>query len=236
MEALNRIFFQPEGGMYRTFRGIKAYLEPRDLSLYRKLLPEAFDMPDRAIVMVFVVDYTQVMSWMMPSYQEAGVSLQSCYKGELGWYLSTMPVTNLFAMWVGRSVGLPKYVAEKIILTEDQQGWLGQVRHRGQVPLSLQFHADAIGSFSPCDRQAPESETFFHGDVHLLASSPSHPRVRKMHFVHAIPPRTSLVVGTACVNFNGSSSLSRLVDEQLPVGAVCCHVLGGMNLVTEQPA
>src|SRR5512138_2449065 len=91
MDALSRMFFQPKGGMYRDFHALKAYFEPTDLALYRRLLPEPLDMPDLPVVMVFVADYIKVVSWMMPTYREAAVSLRSSYSGEVGWYILTMP-------------------------------------------------------------------------------------------------------------------------------------------------
>jgi len=61
MNILERMIFEPRGGMYREFEGLTTHLEPKDLVLYRKLLPESFSIPNLPIITVFVADYLRVV-------------------------------------------------------------------------------------------------------------------------------------------------------------------------------
>lgn len=54
MNLLERMVFEPQGGMFREFEGLTAHFEPKDVALYRRLLPEQFAMPLRPIVTIFL--------------------------------------------------------------------------------------------------------------------------------------------------------------------------------------
>jgi hypothetical protein len=86
-------FFEPIGGMYREFLGVKTILEPKDETLFRSLLPSQFPMPAQAAVTLFIADYLKVASWpfkilpwSMTRYQEGAVSLKGVYQGVEGWF------------------------------------------------------------------------------------------------------------------------------------------------------
>jgi hypothetical protein len=98
MNFLERIIFEPRGGMYREFEGLTTHLEPKDLALYRKLLPESFSIPSQPLVTIFVADYLRVIPWPSKRYQEWSVLLKSEWKREVGWYPVTMPVTTRIAI------------------------------------------------------------------------------------------------------------------------------------------
>ena len=138
MNILDRLLFDPTGGMLREFFGVKTYLEPKDHSLYRRLLPEPFSMPDQPIVMIFVADYAKVF-WPIPRYRELAVVLKGICKGEEAWHVITMPVTKWLPMLGGRYLGFPKYIAEEITLTRDGENWNAQGRHKGVLQLALEF-------------------------------------------------------------------------------------------------
>jgi hypothetical protein len=40
MNFLEHIYFEQRGGMFREFEGLMTHFEPKDISLYRKLLPK----------------------------------------------------------------------------------------------------------------------------------------------------------------------------------------------------
>jgi hypothetical protein len=50
-----------------------------------------------------------------------------------------MPETKWVAVWTGRTMGFPKYVADEIHLSPEGEGWLGEVRHAGELRLRLAF-------------------------------------------------------------------------------------------------
>ncbi len=237
MEALNRMFFRPPGGMYREFHAVKTYIEPKDLGLYRRLLPQALDMPDRPAVMVFVADYLRVEAVLMRAYREAGVSLHCLFRGEPGWCLLTMPVTSRMALWLGRSAGFPKFIPEQMELVGRARDWRApdwcvQIRHRGVEALSFEFLPGASGPLPAWKKDWLERPTFFHDDVHLPLPDG---RVRTVHLVHAVPPRTSLTPGTACVRTNAHEPWAGLIEQGASVPGVHCELTGGMNLVTDHP-
>jgi hypothetical protein len=62
LNYLARKFFNPQGGMFRELKGITTHFVPRDVELYRKLLPEPFTMPEQPVVTIFLADYQIVYS------------------------------------------------------------------------------------------------------------------------------------------------------------------------------
>ena len=197
MNALVRMFFQPAGGMFREFHGIKAYFEPRDLSLYRQLLPPPFEMPDSPVVMLFVADYLNVTTPGMRNYQEAAIALSSSYRDHTGWTIVNMPVTSRVAMWAGRSVGFPKHIARDIRLAGDERGWRGQVRQEGSVRLSLEFQPGETGPLSAHVKERLGTPTFFHDLLYLLVPPGVGPQIMEVAFDFPIQPTLPVVLGKA---------------------------------------
>ncbi len=232
VQALNRMFFRPKGGMYRQFHAVKTYLEPKDVDLYRRLLPPPLEMPDRPVVMVFIADYTRVHSPLMPYYREGGISLQSMFRGQRGWLVLTLPVTNWTALWTGRLAGFPKYIPDELSLAGAGPGWCGRIRHRGAELLSLEVRPGAAGPL-PAWREEPlAAQTFFTDDVHLIASPG---RVRIVHFAHAVSPRTVVTMGTACVTIDPGEPWAGLFEQGATLPGAYCEFTGGVNLVTVPP-
>ena len=122
-------------------RGITAVFPPADVELYRSLLPEAFDMPDRPLVAMTVVDYHDVTLPLVP-YGEGFVAIQCQHQGQTGWHVLTMPVDDETSSAGGRSIGFPKYVADQITLEEQEEGWLGRVVYEGRTVMEMTFTAE----------------------------------------------------------------------------------------------
>lgn len=137
-------YFTPKAGMFRAYHGISTCVAPTDLELYRSLLPEAFSMPQRPKVMLFVIGYTKVVPWPMTRYLETLVFLVSSYGGEGGWYVITMPVTKQLPMQGGRAMGFPKRPSGLVAShgngpsdggARNAMGWAGAGRHNGARSL-----------------------------------------------------------------------------------------------------
>jgi hypothetical protein len=128
---------------FRKSRSLSVIVEPADLALYRELLPPAFSMPKHPLVSINVVDQLEVGPWPLTPYQLGSVSLRCAYEGEEGWHPITMPETKWVAVWTGRTMGFPKYVADEIHLSPEAEGWVGEVRHAGELRLRLAFAPDA---------------------------------------------------------------------------------------------
>ena len=130
MNILESLIFEPRGGMFLEFEGLTTHFLPKDPSLYRKLLPEPFGVPGQPVVTIFVADYIRVFPWPLSRYQEWSVLLKSEWKGEEGWYSVTMPVTKWVAMFGGRYLGFPKYIADEITLAKSGETRAATSKHK----------------------------------------------------------------------------------------------------------
>ena len=128
-----------EKGNFISDQKIATFAQPDDIDLYRRLLPPQFDMPKHPLVGLVVVDYTKVRPWPFTRYQEGYIVLRASYNSEEGWHCIFMPVTKRVAMWGGRRMGFPKYIADRITLAPDGEGWRGEVFHEGTSRLLLTF-------------------------------------------------------------------------------------------------
>ncbi|MGD9213028.1 MAG: acetoacetate decarboxylase family protein [Desulfobacteraceae bacterium] len=126
-------------GMWRNFHGIFTILEPINLKLYRRLLPAQLDMPEIPLVSMFIIDYVTVKPFPLKPYLEGSVAIKCKCNGEDGWHVLTMPVNTNFACLVGRRVGYPHYVADKITLENNDQGIVGKVHRKGKEYFSLYY-------------------------------------------------------------------------------------------------
>jgi hypothetical protein len=147
-----------------------------------------------------------------------------------------MPVSNRVAMWAGRSVGFPKYVAKDIRLREDERGWKGQVRRDGSVRLSLEFQPGETGPLSAEVKERLGTPTFFHDLLYLLVPPEVGPQVMELAFAFPVQPTQPPVLGTACASVDSSEPWAALVDWERPGPAAYCHFVGGMNLLPERLA
>jgi hypothetical protein len=126
-------------GVFHEFHGIYTMVEPADLELYRTLLPPPLEMPDKPLVSLFVVDYTEVHPWPMTPYLEGALFLRCKYRGQEGWHCKTMPVTRWIPNREGRALGFPKYITKDVTLNPDSDNWKGEVKDKGKLKLSLEF-------------------------------------------------------------------------------------------------
>lgn len=97
---------------YLESDGLFMYYETEGTELYRKLLPEKFDMPDRLLVYTFISDFYKMDDQTQP-YKEASIFLLGKYKGKEIWHCVYMPVTSEESMRMGViRLGLPKTMGE----------------------------------------------------------------------------------------------------------------------------
>ena len=123
---------------YEGQRGITAFYLTTNSSLYRQILPTAFDMPDNLAVVVTVVFYYNVTAPLVP-YHEGYVMLMCKYQGQDCLYTVTMPVDDQYACDGGRQLGFPKYMADRIELTNNGGLWDGRVIYQGRTILQMNF-------------------------------------------------------------------------------------------------
>lgn len=125
---------------YHGQHGITAVFETANNTLYRQLLPAAFQMPDRLLVIVTVVSYDNVTQPMVP-YLEGFVMLSCVHEGQESLYTVTMPVDEQTACDAGIYLGFPKYVADHIELADNAGSWSGRVIHQGRTVMQVDFQA-----------------------------------------------------------------------------------------------
>jgi len=106
--------------MFREVHGIATTIEPLDREIYRSLLPTALAMPKQPLVSIYVTSFDQAGG--MPPFQwrpflEGAIRLRCAYESEEGWFFKTIPVTSRIYALTGRSLGFPKYIADKITLS-----------------------------------------------------------------------------------------------------------------------
>ena len=233
-QRLRRAYFTPKKGMFRAYHGINTFVAPADLELYRSLLPEAFSMPEKPQVLLFVVNYTKVVPWPMTPYLEASVVLVSSHAGQEGWHVLTMPVSEQVPMEGGRAMGFPKYVADEIRLDEVGEGWQGEERHEGASRLRLEFTPGLTRELEPWEKEMWDDPAFFRGECHLLLPPGEGPDKMRITFDHRVPPRWAPTMGMVEVTVNSEMPWAGLVPPGTSALGSFNRFVGGTNLVAER--
>ncbi len=233
MNVIERLLFEPSGGMFREFEGLTCHFEPKDLALYRKLLPEPFAMPDQPVVTIFAADHIRVVPWPMTRYQEWSVLLKSKWKGEEAWYSYTMPVTRWVPMVGGRYLGYPKYVIDEVALVKSGEIRLATAKNKGAVQLALEFCPGITRPLAPYEKELMENESFFKGNSHQLVPPGRGPRAQKIVLCHLIQPMWTPVPGMIQVRVDQSELWAGLIPDEAVFPGTYNHFTGGINLMTE---
>jgi hypothetical protein len=233
-------FFRPLGGMYREYHGIKMIAEPKDMSLYRNLLPKQFSIPKQPAVFIFVADYLKVATWpfkVLPwrtsRYQEAGVFIRSSYQKVEGWFCLAMPISTWLTMALGRyTMGFPKYVVDKISLENKDGNWNGFVKHKDQITLSLDFTSDINHSLSPWEEKILNNSAFFEDITYLMFPAEKGPGINKIWIEDVVLPKWSPELGIIKVNINSDASWAGLIEKDITYPGVHNYFTGGNNLIS----
>lgn len=99
--------------------GIFMYYETEAVEVYKSLLPEVFDMPDRLLVYAFINDFYKLDYGATP-YKENAIFILAEYQGQEVWHCVYMPVTDEHSMWAGIiGLGLPKTLGTINFTRED---------------------------------------------------------------------------------------------------------------------
>ena len=127
---------------YQEYDGIMLFYTPKDVAVYRALLPAVFDLPDQPLVEVFFFDFYKMAPWTLDPYQEAGVSLMGTYKGKKIWHCITMPVTSDTARINGiRNQGYPKVLADVAFVRKDPL-FSGILKAKGKTIMELTLNTE----------------------------------------------------------------------------------------------
>ncbi len=233
MNLVERMIFQPKGGMFREFEGLTTHFEARDAGLYRQLLPDRLTMPARPIVTIFVADYKRLVPWPKTGYKEWSLMLSAEMNGKAGWHAVTMPVTYWSAMLAGRYLGFPKFITNEIILTRTSEGVRAEAKYRNEIRLRLEFHPGLTRPLEPWEQELVENPSFFKGDNLQLVPPARGPRMRKVSIAHMAPAQWSPEAGMIRVWASPSESWRDLVPEDGEFPGTYNQFTGGFNLESD---
>lgn len=184
-------------GSFYDFQGINIILEPKNAELYKSMLPKPLQMPEKPIVVMFVVDYQSVGPWPFTPYLEAAIALRCKYRDKEGWHVKTMPVTRLVANEGGRMMGFPKYIADEITLRREGAGWNGEVRHKGRPVMTLQYRKDPARIVAPWEKKLIDSGALhFEEPIFQLVPPDKGPRLDRVMFEKIKPEQWKSETGT----------------------------------------
>ena len=221
-------------GTFQEFYGIFTAVEPVDLKLYRSLLPDVLDMPEQPGVGIFVVHYTHVNPWPMIPYYEGAVALRCSYKGEEGWHVITMPVTERFPCWGGIQLGFPKYITD-INLGPIKGGWKGKVIHEGRALLSLEYTPGIARGLTPIEKKYLDGNfNRIAEPVFQLVPPREGPRLNRVIFIPVVPPTWTEETGMVRVTIDESEPWAGLVAPGTEGIGFLQKFRGGSHLIPKQ--
>jgi hypothetical protein len=231
-------FFRPLGGMYRQFHGIKLIAEPKDMSLYRDLLPKQFLLPRQPLVFIFIADYLKVATWpfkifpwKMSRYQEAGVFVRGIYQEVEGWFCISMPISTWLTMALGRyTMGFPKYVVDNISLENKDGNWLGLVKHKDQITLRLEFVTGINRNLAIWEGKILYNKAFFEDITYLMFPAEKGPDINKIWIEEVVSPKWSPELGMVKVTVSSDTPWAGLVDTGSTYPGMYNYFIGGNNL------
>ena len=132
MAGMRFIFFDAEMAVvfFRT-----------DPNAIKRIIPEPLKPLAEPFAMAFMAKYPKTSFGSV--YNEAALSLLVEYRGELGGYCLTMPVTEDMALIGGREIfGFPKKIADEISLEKTENGVKGRYVRKGIELMNLSMFFD----------------------------------------------------------------------------------------------
>lgn len=222
---------QPYGsGFYQQFTGLFGCTAPADLALFRKMLPEKFEMPAEPQVCFYTIDFKITA---VGPYHEMALLLPITYKGKTGKYVLTMDLDNSAATNGGRLVGFPKYMGE---VTIEQQGdnWTGTASANGTVDLKASYVGECTKSdellwpdfinLTPIPSSASLSEAFLPPRTGSALRVPAE---------YLTPPKFHSLKGSIRLEIGDHLPWNGIVDESKPFPGLLSAYIGGVDLGNE---
>lgn len=189
---------------YHEFDGVYVFFETKRLEVYRRLLPDVFQMPDEPLVQAFVADYYKMDARTQP-YREAAVFLLAQYQEKNVWHCITMPVTSDEARRLGiRFLGFPKIMGD-VRLQRDPPKYTGTLKLGGTLRMSVQIATK--GHVITDDEKRLFDDLASIPMVNLRRGKPvelgagRRRRTRLLQKAKLFPKRLELKVGRATVKF-----------------------------------
>ena len=124
-------------------RGIFTVIEPADLDLYRSLLPAPLKMPKHPIVGATLLDMNT--HGRVNRFLEGRLSIKAlCPDGLESWLVISTPVPYNLQCREGVIWGWPKYVADHISFSREENSARAEVIYQGEERYSLEFTAGPV--------------------------------------------------------------------------------------------
>lgn len=124
-------------------QGIFTVIEPADLDLYRSLLPAPLQMPEHPIVGATLLDMNQGNP--VNRFQEGRLTIKClCPDGLESWLVISTPVPFNIQCREGVVWGWPKYVADQISFSREENSARAEVLYQGDERYSLDFTAGPV--------------------------------------------------------------------------------------------
>jgi hypothetical protein len=220
---------QPFGrGFYQEFRGLFGCTEPADMALYRRMLPEKFDVPATPEVCFYTIDFQ--ISGVGP-YHEVAILLPITYAGMSGKYVLTMALDNGPATTGGRAVGFPKYIASSVTLTNSGNDWVGSAENQGRIDFRASYTAECRAdstfpwpdfiNLTPIPSGTTSSEAFL---------SPRTGNALMVPAEYLVDPAFSSLKGSVRLEIGDHLPWNGLIDESKPLPGLFVRFKGGIDL------
>lgn len=124
---------KPDVGSFGVFVAI----EPADLDLYRRILPQNFSMPEKPVLSLVNLDYNQPNP--IVRYREGMIFLKGVgANGEEAWYVHCMPVETWLMLVMGHDWGFRKEIFDMTVTREKTT----VMQKNGDLYMSLELTPD----------------------------------------------------------------------------------------------
>jgi len=253
-----RTYGNQKSGMFREIHGIATTMEPLDWEIYRSLLPTPLAMPTQPIVSIYVASFDQAGG--MPPFQwrpflEGAIRLRCAYEREEGWFFKTIPVRSRISTLSGRTLGFPKYIADRITLSISPERSTGEVKHKGAVRLRIVFMPTLTHELTPQEQKVlgegqhfwdPYLSLFPYGkntiwssriwrgirdDQHTIVQPEEKSVLLRINPREVVPSKWGVLqTGTVQITVNAGASWARVIAAEKSVPAILFHWKGGVVL------
>lgn len=257
-DKMPRTYGNQKSGMFREIHGIATTMEPLDWEIYRSLLPTPLAMPTQPIVSIYVASFDQAGG--MPPFQwrpflEGAIRLRCAYEREEGWFFKTIPVRSRISTLSGRTLGFPKYIADRITLSISPERSTGEVKHKGAVRLRIVFMPTLTHELTPQEQKVlgegqhfwdPYLSLFPYGkntiwssriwrgirdDQHTIVQPEEKSVLLRINPREVVPSKWGVLqTGTVQITVNAGASWARVIAAEKSVPAILFHWKGGVVL------
>ncbi|MFW6067329.1 MAG: acetoacetate decarboxylase family protein [Myxococcota bacterium] len=180
---------------------VKSVVAPQDPGLYRALLPPPLRMPDEPRLLVEFVRFG-------PRWHEASLSMACRYDGEEGWHGLYWAIDSRVPYRMGRLIGYPKRMVERMELVSSGEGARGQAHDAGRTVAHVAFDGREPPAGADTVRGPAREQPYF-----MLVPPAEGPAVNRVAFRETHAPSTAVTVGAAEICFDVDAPWRGLIPD-----------------------